>query len=220
MADDRLTHDPAGTSAGARAVPEPPTADTKRLYRAEPVDTYVATVHAEIDELRRQLDEALRVAKAAGDRAAAAAEAQARLGRTLLSTQRAADTAVGDAENRARGIVAAANQQADAMLAEVRAQAQDVINEAHVAVEVLIEAMRRPAPGDVAPDVNLAERVPTGLILTLRSSDTGAPARTVEATCDTLPNDDALDHASEAAAPIAPGPQSPWPAPLTGRRLA
>jgi cell division septum initiation protein DivIVA len=178
MADDRLTHDPSGTSPGARAMPEPPTADTKRLYQAEAVDRYIATVHAEIDELRRQLDEALRIAEAAGGRAATAEDAQARLGRTLLSTQRAADAAVGDAEKQARGIVAAANLEADALLAEVRAQAQEVINEAHVAVEVLIEAMRRPAPGDVVPDLDLAEAVPTGLILTLRPSDGGTPPLT------------------------------------------
>ena len=175
MAADPATYDPAGTSSGARAVPEPPTANTKRLYQAEPVDRYIAAVHAEIDELRRQLGEALHIVEAAGDRAAAADEAQARLGRTLLSTQRAADAAVGDAEKRARGIVAAASQDADAMLAEVHAQAQDVINEAHVAVEVLIEAMRRPAPGGVAPGIDLTEDVP-GLILTLRTPDSGDAA--------------------------------------------
>jgi cell division septum initiation protein DivIVA len=177
MADDPVTDNPAGTLPGARRLPEPPAADSKRLYQAEPVDRYIAAIHGEMDELRRQMDEALHIAQAAGDRATAADDAQARLGRTLLSTQRAADFAVGDAEKRARGIVAAASQDADAMLAEVRAQAQDVINEAHVAVEVLIEAMRRPAPGGVAPDIDLAESAP-GTILTLRAPDSGAPPLT------------------------------------------
>jgi hypothetical protein len=205
VADDHLPHSLAGTPPGGSAAPNRPTAEPQRLYQAQPVDRYIAGVHAEMDELRRQLDEALRIAEMATERAAAAFEADARLGRALLSTQRAADAAVGDAQNRARSIVAAAKEQADVMLVEVRAQAQDIVDEAHIAVAALIEAMRRPD-----------EAVLTGLILRMRPSGSGEPSGGDGASCDTVPGDAGAD----GATPPDPGPQSPWPSTFTGRRLA
>ncbi len=116
--------------------------DVRRLYEADAVDQYVEQLHIQMQELRAQLDDALRLAREAESRVSSTEAAEALIGRTLLTAQRAADDKTAEAEQKARGIIAAAQRQADDLLAGVRLEAEQIIADAHETIDAVFQSLR------------------------------------------------------------------------------
>jgi hypothetical protein len=119
----------------------PPGAELQRLYDAEAVDRYIAQLQAHIGDLQSQVDEAVRVAQQAQHKAVSATNAEAMLGRAMLSAQRMADDTIADAERHAELLLADARREADRLLGDVRAHAQRIVDEAHETVETVFAAL-------------------------------------------------------------------------------
>jgi len=119
----------------------PPGSELQRLYEADAVDRYIGQLHAHIEDLQSQLADAMRIAHEAGQRAAEVGDAEAALGRAMLTAQRSADAMIADAERRAELILADARLEADRLLGDVRADAQRIVDEAHETVEAVFAAL-------------------------------------------------------------------------------
>ena len=130
----------------------PPGAELQRLYDADAVDHYIAQLQAHIQDLQRQVADAMALAEEAQAKAAAAGKSEALLGRALLSAQQAADEAIGDAQRRAELIVAEARQEADRLLSDVREDAQRIVDEAHQTVEAVFAALNTHHGAEAVPE--------------------------------------------------------------------
>ena len=107
-----------------------PTLEPTRVYAAADVDRYIGDLSAEVADLRRRLDEAVRVAGETQARLGSVEQAEAFLGRALLTAQRAADSLLADANQRATTRLAEAESWAAATIAEAHAQSQQILADA------------------------------------------------------------------------------------------
>jgi len=107
-----------------------PTLEPTRVYAAADVDRYIGDLSAEVADLRRRLDEAVRVAGETEARLGSVEHAEAFLGRALLTAQRAADSLLADANQRATTRLAEAESWAAATIAEAHAQSQQILADA------------------------------------------------------------------------------------------
>jgi vacuolar-type H+-ATPase subunit H len=137
----------------------PPGAELQRLYDADAVDHYIAQLQSHIQDLQRQVGDAMALAEEAQAKVAAAGKSEALLGRALLSAQQAADQAVADAQRQADLIVAEARQEADRLLSDVRADAQRIVDEAHQTVEAVFSALNRQREAEAAQEPDAATAV-------------------------------------------------------------
>jgi len=181
----------------------PPGAELQRLYDADAVDHYIAQLQAHIEDLQRQLTDAVGLAEQAQAKAAATGKSEALLGRALLSAQQAADQAIGDAQRQAELIVAEARREADRMLSDVRADAQRIVDEAHQTVEAVFATLNAHHEAEAPPEPEPAPAVFPPPV---------APPPAMWAAPD--PSTREPDDDEDAA--WAPAPHTPWDQPADG----
>jgi cell division septum initiation protein DivIVA len=128
----------------------PPVSEPHVLYDAAVVDDYLATIRAEMSQLKSQLHDARRMVDEAEQRMVKAQTARTEAEEELARIQVDADRKVVDAERQAGQIVATAERHADDLLTTTRMQAREIIDEAHEAFQVVFAAANKDRHAEAA----------------------------------------------------------------------